>query len=233
MRALDLYCGAGCSSIGLHWAGFDEVVGIDINPQPNYPFEFIQSDIESLPVDIRTFDFVWASPPCQLFSSMTPETHRNKHQDYIPLTREILKGHPYTAIENVPQAPIRPDIILTGSSVGLDYIVRARHFELSFFMLYPPPKYRLEKWKWDLGIAMSITTTMAAKTHFYRRKKIGLPGRPSNTEIKNAMGIPQHYNFTKKEMGEGVPPAYSELIASEAIKRMEGYCSDTFSQQAI
>ena len=65
-RLLDLFCGAGGAGMGYHRAGFDEIVGVDINPQPRYPFEFIQGDaLEYVAEHGHEFDAIHASPPCQ------------------------------------------------------------------------------------------------------------------------------------------------------------------------
>ena len=74
MKVLDLYCGAGGASEGYRQAGFDQLVGIDINLQPRYPFEFRQGDAIEAMEDLdflRSFDLIHASPPCQRFSKMT------------------------------------------------------------------------------------------------------------------------------------------------------------------
>ena len=220
--ALDLFSGAGGAAIGMKWAGF-EVVGVDIKkPSCYYGDYFIQADVHNLPVSIDNFDFVWASPPCQRFS-VSSRFHGNnwkKHPDYIPYIRDLFKGHAYTCIENVVGAPIRPDVVLTGVSMGLPYLERRRHFETSFLCLYPTPQ-RVKREYWKQGKAITVTKSMCASSHWYPRKALGMRGRPTKQEVKNVMGIPQSVEMTYGELGESIPPAYSEYIAREALRQME------------
>jgi DNA (cytosine-5)-methyltransferase 1 len=145
MKALDLFCCAGGASMGLHRAGFD-VTGVDIRRQPKYPFRFIQGDALRPPVDLRSFDFIWASPPCQ-FATVLRNLQRTQHgpKEYpnlIPQTRAMLQasGVPF-AIENVESAPLGENgflIMLCGSMFGLQTpdgaaeLRRHRLFETSF-----------------------------------------------------------------------------------------------------
>ena len=220
--AVDLFGGGGGACIGMQNAGF-EVIGIDIKPHPNYPAEMLIADISTgqLPVDLRKVDFVWASPPCQLFSvsSRFGKNDWKRHPNLIPITREILKGHPFSVIENVVGSPIRPDVVLMGSSVGLGRLDRRRHFETSFFMMYPPPK-KQPRWKWEKGIAGTITKSLCASSHFYNRKANGLPGRIPNWEAKEIMGIPSEYEMTNDEIGEAVAPPMAEFITKEARRQI-------------
>lgn len=132
--ALDLYCCQGGASQGLAEAGF-QVIGIDIEPQPNYPFAFIRADaVTTLP---RGFDFVWASPPCQAHT-LAQRIQGNDHPDLIGPTRAMLlaSGVPYV-IENVVGAPLENPILLCGAMFGLA-TYRHRLFESSFPIPVPP-----------------------------------------------------------------------------------------------
>ena len=225
--ALDLFCGGGGACLGMMQAGF-EVVGVDIKPHKNYPGTFIQADSLKLPINLRDFDFIWASPPCQLFS---PATNCNrkvldktqkiaKYPNLIPETRKLVANHRWTCIENVPNAPIRKDVILTGRSMGLPRIDRKRIFETSFFMLYPTPILAPRK-DWERGYMCSITTSLGCKSHFYPRKRAGLPGKLPVWEANEVMGIPEGFRLTGKEIGEAVPPPYAKFIASEALRQIK------------
>ena len=103
-RLLDLFCGAGGAALGYSRAGF-EVVGVDIKPQPNYPFTFHQGDaLEFLAAHGSEYDAIHASPPCQGYSIMN-NLPWLRGRDYPLLILPVLEmlealGKPYM-IENV------------------------------------------------------------------------------------------------------------------------------------
>ena len=123
-RLLDLGCKAGGTSAGYVAAGF-EVVGVDIEPQPNYPYEFYQADaLETLATWPKwlgaTFHVIHASMPCQLFSHGTVAQDSAKYIDLVTPIRPLLQatGLPYI-MENVQRAPLIDPITLCGASFDL------------------------------------------------------------------------------------------------------------------
>lgn len=189
--------------MGYHRAGF-EVVGVDIKPQPHYPFKFYQTDIFTDCSPIFSCDIIHASPPCQRYTR-TNAKYRENHPDQIDKTREILKksGVPFV-IENVPDARflLENPIMLCGSMFGLP-IHRHRFFEIqgvNFFELLPPCNIR--------GNPVYITGT----PHKKPRKD------PSADIRRKALGTPW---MTIKGMDEAIPPAYTEWIGRQIIKQMK------------
>lgn len=137
LKLLDLFCGAGGATMGYYRAGF-EVTGVDINPQPNFPFKFIQEDSMKFPLE--GFDVIHASPPCQAFS-IASYGRRHKegriYPDLLTPTRERLKEskQPWI-IENVIGAPMSRMIVLCGLMFDLR-VFRHRCFESSHVLFSP------------------------------------------------------------------------------------------------
>ena len=213
LRALDLFCGGGGVCEGLQRAGF-LVDGMDTNRNcaKYYSGRFILQDVRELNQrDIEGYDLVWASPPCQAWSSATPSDRRGRHPQLIEFCRHLFANHSYSCIENVPRAPLRPDLILTGPMVGLDRIVRARVFELSWFTFQPSTSVRP-----DPRHMVVVTQSLSHQTHYYKRKKMGLSGRLSPAEARAAMGI--SHIMPGKMVGEAIPPAMAQWIANSALE---------------
>ena len=202
-RALDLFCGAGGASVGLHRAGF-HVTGLDIVDQPNYPFDFIRADATRFPV--RGYSFVWASPPCQAFTAYKRRAdHVRPRANLIPIVRDRLRaeGVPHV-IENVVDAPLESPSLLCGSMFGLD-VRRHRHFETNFAMLTPSCNHT-----WQTARFPPATN----RKNLRCTVEVGVWRIPLSVQHR-AMGIDW---MTLEELSQAIPPAYGEYIGRRAME---------------
>jgi DNA (cytosine-5)-methyltransferase 1 len=229
-RLLDLFCGAGGAAMGYHRAGF-EVVGVDIKPQPRYPFEFFQANaLYALEMDYwlnrEGFDAIHASPPCQRYSTATKRNGtQDEHPDLIGPTRELLEatGLPYV-IENVVGASLRDPMMLCGA--GFDLIAdgyrlkRHRLFECSWIEDTWRPDLAKEGCRCILYSGhpiMDVTGGGPTK----KERTDGGGGRPykgTADQARRIMGIDW---MTKAELNEAIPPAYTEFIGAQLIAHIQ------------
>ena len=226
-KLLDIYSGAGLAAIGYRQAGF-HVTGVDDKTKSTYAGDtFIQADALDILSDIaycRQFDAIHASPPCQRYTQSTAmfRAAGKWYPDMIQPTRDLLEkiGLPYI-IENVPTAPIRPDIVLHGWMFGLN-VMRKRHFELgNWWMMQPGVRQRIG------SVKEGDFVTVIGKQGY--RKYKGLPKRwrpkfDQGTGLKTwhyAMGIPPEYRFRDVEISEGIPPAYTRYLGGYLMEYLK------------
>ncbi len=208
MNALDLFCCAGGASDGLTRAGF-KVVGVDHEPQPEYPYPFSRLDAFAIgAVNFALADLIWASPPCQ-FATAYKRRHGHVKEalNLIPQTREMLErgGVPYV-IENVTGARehLRNPIMLCGSMFGLD-VQRHRLFECSFPVSAPPPC------RHDWTPKYPGATNRAKNSR--KTVEVGVYRIPLETQ-RRAMGVDRPVSLHK--LSQMVPPAYAEWLGLQA-----------------
>ncbi len=205
MRLLDLFCGAGGAAMGYSQAGFTEIVGVDIVPQPNYPFTFIQGDALAPPVELDRFDLIHASPPCQTHVPMAVNRWANpRWADQIAPTRGLIRRYPYV-IENVSGAAksLHAPMVLTGEMFGLE-TSRRRLFELgNWFCMSPPPMRRREK-------AMAIYGKPDGRRLTNRKDGTNLHAWESMEAGAKTMGVT--WMTDELEVREAIPPAYTKFI---------------------
>lgn len=193
--------------MGYHRAGFD-VIGVDIEPQKNYPFEFVQADaIEYLMKDGKRFDAIHASPPCQAYS-VASKSHNGKaatHPDLVQPTRETMKnvGRPWI-IENVVGAPLSDPVMLCGTMFEGLRVLRHRLFESCVPLTAPqhgkhPLCYTMDKRKPHYGKLDEMTAFV----------QVNGGGNCTVKAASDAMGIDW---MNKNELNNAVPPAYAEYL---------------------
>lgn len=203
--------------MGYYRAGFD-VVGVDINPQPRYPFEFHQSDaIEYCAEHWREFDAIHASPPCQAYSVTKSLTTKN-HPMLVGKTRDLLlrTNKPYV-IENVPGAPLVNPLILCGTMFGLG-VIRHRMFESAPSIWMAPASCNHD------GLATGGRERRRGNTKTPRLsdgyKFVTVVGNNYiGDEGRTAMQIDW---MSKKELSQAIPPAYTEFIGRQLLNYLTG-----------
>jgi DNA (cytosine-5)-methyltransferase 1 len=192
-----LFCGAGGAAVGYERAGF-EVVGVDIRPQPRYPFEFHQAD--ALAIEWAGFDVIHASPPCQKYSQLRnlgKQAHMPRFDLIEPVRariREMLadRDFPYV-IENVVGAPLESPVTLCGSTFGLR-VRRHRLFESNLAI----PQLPCAHTRKSVGVYGD-----------HPQVSVGMNRAHTLAEASEAMGIDW---MTWPELCEAIPPAYTEHI---------------------
>jgi len=202
-KLLDLFSGAGGCAMGYHRAGF-EVVGVDVEPQPRYPFEFHQADALNFPLD--GFDAIHASPPCQAYTMAGQQWRKGKkkYPDLIGRIRKRLlkNGTPYV-IENVKGAPLINPVVLNGALFGLK-VRRVRLFECSFYIEQPfLPKDAPAPFRMGRPVREGIDA-ITPVGHF------------SNVKYaQQEMEIPW---MGQKELSQAIPPTYTEFIGKQLMQ---------------
>lgn len=200
-RLLDLFCGAGGAALGYHWAGFD-VVGVDLHPQPEFPFEFHQADAMTFPLD--GFDVIHASPPCQAYSTLRNlGKQTGKERFYlVESIRERLTSAavPYV-IENVVGAPLHNPTILCGSMFYLS-VRRHRLFESNTELPGPPRCFHR-------GTSIGVYGDHPQKSRGMNRAK-------TLREAQAAMGL----WISWKALTQAIPPRYTEWVGTQLLKAL-------------
>jgi DNA (cytosine-5)-methyltransferase 1 len=219
-QLLDLFCGAGGCAVGYHRAGFD-VVGVDIAPQPRYPFAFVQADaLEYVAKHGREFDAIHASPPCQRYS-IGRHIHASgeRHPDLVAPCRELLDaaGRPWV-LENVMGSPLSPwSAVLCGLMFGLR-VLRHRCFEASFLLLSPPHPKHPKHLSTDTN-----TAKRGGRGNGYSTGAGGLVCVAGNNFVRTAgakaMGIDW---MTRRELAQSIPPAYCQHVGRQLLAVVEG-----------
>jgi len=207
--------------MGYHRAGFDEIVGVDILPQPRYPFTFVQADaLEYLAVHGGDFDLIHASPPCQAYSALRclPWLKDRTYPELIEPVRAALRrsGRPYV-IENVERAPLLNGLTLCGRMFGLP-IYRHRQFECSDVLLSPghaPHDVVIGHGRMVNDRRKGTLNAGSAKGAWGQQSIITVAGgQCRKDEAARALGIDW---MSKPELMQAIPPAYTEYIGRQLL----------------
>jgi len=201
------------ASDGYVQAGFD-VIGVDINPQPHYPYAFVQADALAIlkNIDLSSVAFVHASPPCQAHTRAKhlrdAQGGTSKYLDLLTPTLELLRelDVPYV-VENVPGAPgMENAVIECGSAYGLG--VRRHRLFLSddFDLVGSGCKHKEQGRPWGVYHVPSDNIPQGGRTA--RNVEHG----------REVMGVTREIPWNS--LKEGFPPAYTRHIGEQIMEQL-------------
>lgn len=216
MRLLDLFCGAGMASDGYRAAGFTEIVGVDINPQPHYPYEFIQANalIALWELDLDSFDAIHASPPCQMHTRArhlrAAQGGDSKYPDLLTPAliqlRALCRNDVPWVVENVPGAPgMEKAVIECGSAYGLG-VRRHRLFLSNVPLVGSSCDHKAQGRPWGVYHVMNDQVPKGGRTALSLEHGL------------EVMGVTRTMPWNS--LKEGFPPAYTEHIGRQLLAQM-------------
>lgn len=232
MNLIDTYCCQGGASRGYADAGWN-VIGVDIDPQPRYPFPFLQMDaLEALRrlvagewleftrpdgkplfVTLNDLDAAHASPPCQA-KTKAQKIQKNAHPRLIAPTRELLlqTGLPYVIENVVPEDEADdPDPLAEPS------MLCGEMFEIETY------RHRLFETNWELVVP-------SHPQHLARNTKMGRPPTPGEYMhiVGNFSGVDRARRImdmpwaNRDGLREAIPPVYAEYVGRQMLAAARG-----------
>lgn len=236
---IDLCCKAGGFSAGLALAGF-RPVGIDVEPQPRYPYEFIGADVTRIDLAqaarVLGAVAVVGSPPCKVHTSLADlakaTARRWDHVDLIPAVRVAMAatGLPYV-IENVEGARhhLVDPVTFCGTEFGLwtiDQDGDERWLR----------RHRLFEVNWPLARKGVCDRCSGRSRHRRIGGVYGRGGGPPRAAVARGgkrrggyqLGAEQGRAIlrtpwmTRDETAQAVPPAYGEWIGRQLMAHLKG-----------
>lgn len=200
------YSQAGCT-----------VWGVDIDPQPHYPFTFLQTDaIELLQRDMGwvrdNFNMIHASPPCQHYSVLRAIHKDIDYPDLVGVVRALLdQSHLPYIIENVAGAPLNYPIMLCGTMFGKK-LFRHRYFEIG----RSGHKINIPILEHVSHVKQGLKAPKTSRAPDYSKGEVhSVYGHFSGVEAaREEMGIDW---MNRDEMAQAIPPYYTRYIAEQLL----------------
>jgi DNA (cytosine-5)-methyltransferase 1 len=215
---VDFFCKAGGASMGYYQAGFD-VIGVDLEPQPHYPFEFHQGDFREVGARLlaeRPVVAIGSSPPCKLATDLKSFSAKH-HTDLIPAAREFARatGLPYV-IENVEGAHLEDPIVLCGSMFDR-LLLRHREFETNFPLMQMPHRHAEQE---RMSPGFPVLRYHSGKPRVVMSPVVGVYGKGQGLGVGEVARWREFMEIdwmVRDELSQAIPPYYTRWIGARLM----------------